>query len=641
MPRQEGALEIPYYTKRLMQEFKNSPYEACFQPPWRTMEPPESVWRAPKSTVPCFVRAVNCWVYLSKRACNPFIRHCLLLQIDRYLPRITEIDHCGSYASLGLHECLYWKRLDDRIFPLVLSEVLPPSKNTKDPILHLLSKALPQRCQIRNLRDIILSYTSASDEAYAFIMMILRKSLFGLYDCAKVKLCFEGRVVIYKSFVGQLSSKSFFTKWFRSASSQHQVYLFYCLKEYLINKLKLCGSVYEVLEQKWNWSRFHKQVACFMDETRRKLNVMATREYNFLQRSDWLLSIEQILTSAAKQHVKLFRTTPVLGYFNKLRQDISKYFFAQDKYALDEHLSDATKALLWAFGQRCRKEDQIFECLRFFPTEAPLYAKVVQRRFGSKDFHTVSHRSLEFLAELCRLRNLQKNLTFYTLPDHIYQRQLETLALKEREDVGDEGCDGPFRPKPSAAFQYCCFVCKDVKIFLMETNTKNNRHSNRLSRGAMRIVVDNQQSPLRLCCGRRPERHCKNSKRKHRDSPALQERKERKEKTRDALAARCIRTPCRQLDLLGHAFSFFGKLYLLCAECGNACVLKKQCFRYSTLPNCQTCWNQKATLCAKCHTEQQHCVEVLCLDRNTGRFVRAPFCNTCSYAHASKQPIVL
>ena len=95
-----------------------------------------------------------------------------------------------------------------------------------------------------------------------------------------------------------------------------------------------------------------------------------------------------------------------------------------------------------------------------------------------------------------------------------------------------------------------------------------------------------------------------------------------------------------EVDLLGNGLSFFNKLYILCALCGNACILDKQAFRYSSLPNCQTCHSLQQKPCTKCNTVT-HTNDVMCLDQSTGHFVRAAFCANCALAYASKQPILL
>ena len=630
-----------WFTKRLEEEFLNSEYEGAFSSPFICAKAKEMVWVPVKSNCSFFCNAVNIWIYLSTVVENKFLKKCLLLQIDLYLPRILEIDNSGTFTSFGLNNVVYWKHLDDKLLPLIISEVLPPSKSSpKNHILHLLSKAQPLRCQIRNLQQIILNYCNESDETYSFIMMILKRSLFGLYECAEEKLCFQGRVAIYKSFVTQLCSKSFFTRWFRSSqNNSHQIFIFYCLKEYLINSVKQCAPVYEVLDKKYEWSRFHNQVVSFMDSTRAKLNLISRREYTFLQRSDWLASIEQILCSAAKQHIKLFRTTVVLGYYQKLKNDICKFFYAQEKYAVDTHITKEVKELLWRYTQRCGKES-LFNILPSCGIDVSLVEALNNQTFSSKDFHKIDLRSLEFVVEICRLKQLKKNITFYTLPQHIFEEQKKTLALKERMDVGNENREGPFHPHPTSGLNFVCFVCSDVKIFLMSQNRKNNRHSNRLSRGSLRIVVNNNNDNLQLCCGRRAERHTKNGKRKFRHSQDAKNRKLRKERIRDALADRCVSTPCQQLDLLGSALSYNNKLYIICCLCGNACILHKDAYRHSILPNCMTCYKQHyKNVCVKCNSNQ-HTIDIMCLDKQTGYFMTAPFCNNCA-VYANKQPILL
>lgn len=407
------------------------------------------------------MNAVNNWIYLSTAVEDKFLRKCLLRQIDLYLPRIVEIDNSGSFTQFGLNNSAFWKTLDDKLLPLIISEVLPPSKSpTKHPILHLLSKAQPQRCQIRNLKEIIINYCNESDETYAFIMMIMRNSLFGLYECAQEKLCFQGRLCIYKSFISQLCSKSFFTRWFRNGAknSSHQIYIFYALKEYLINAIRDCPSVYKVLDKRYEWSRFHKQCVAFMDSTRRQLNVMAKREYNFLERSDWLVSIEQILTSAAKQHVKLFRTTAVLNYHQKLKADICKYFSTMDKFCVHDYISKEVESFLWKYTQRCGNTD-LFSVLPVCGIDSSVVTALLEKTFSSKDFHKIGNRALEFIVEVCRLKQLKSNITFYTLPEHIYREQKKTLALKERMDVNDENTAPPYLPHETSALNFVCLIC--------------------------------------------------------------------------------------------------------------------------------------------------------------------------------------
>ena len=45
-------------------------------------------------------------------------------------------------------------------------------------------------------------------------------------------------------------------------------------------------------------------------------------------------------------------------------------------------------------------------------------------------------------------------------------------------------------------------------------NTPSSRHSNKLAKGSLRVVVSNEKDGLRWVCGKRAERHTKNTKRR-------------------------------------------------------------------------------------------------------------------------------
>ena len=65
------------------------------------------MWK-PTNQCTAFVNAVNQWIRLSKVSYNPFVRRCLLLHLDLFLPRILEIDNCGSFSSFGKNDCQFW-----------------------------------------------------------------------------------------------------------------------------------------------------------------------------------------------------------------------------------------------------------------------------------------------------------------------------------------------------------------------------------------------------------------------------------------------------------------------------------------------------------------------------------------------------
>jgi len=636
----------PYFLVKILKTFRNTPYQYCFEPPWiaYNVKVEDPVWTPNTEKVPEYVKAVNIWIKLSTEVEDPYLHTCLLTHIDYHLQNIYNINKKG--IAKFVYEDICCNKITKNLYSKIIMDVLPPIKSQKhsNKILHLLSKALPQRCQIRNLREIIVQYTMQDDDVFMFLITILKNSLFGTYDHCKSKLNFEGRYILYEAFVNQLKIKTFFVKWFQSGS-QHQIHLFYCLKEFLVDAVFQCHPTFEIVEKKYNWSKFSNQVTAFMDKTRDALILISRREYKFMERSDWMHCIEQILNSAAKQHIKLFRTNPIIGYHQKLKSQILKYFMMQGKHKCDEFIPLKIQHLLWKLTQRFYKIENVIRLLHsILNVPKDVVDSIIEEKFGQQDFDKHSLQTLEYIMEICRMVLLHKNTTVYVLPQHIYEAQKKAIELKMKVDM--ESDKGLFLDQciqrnicKNSSINYLCFVCNDSKVFLMK-ETKNSRHSNKLARGSLRVVVDNTQDQLRYVCGKRPERHTKNGKRKWRDDPKLQQRKLNKEKQRDSLADRCINTPLVEIDLLGNAFSFQGKLMILCSLCANATILNNLCYNHNVLPNCKICSAHLKKICHMCKQENI-CNNVLALDSKVGMFCSVPFCTSCANQHASQQPVLI
>ena len=423
-----------------------------------------------------------------------------------HLNNIHQIETSGNFFFEETPE----NNITDLYLPNVIMDVLPPSKpqhKDKNRILHTLSKALPQRCQIRNLKDIILSYVAEDDVFFEFLLQVIKQSLFGSYEHCKVQLNFQGRSVLHRSFQTQLKVKPFFTKWFRHGSD-HQVLIFFCLKEYLIHTVRQISPMYDIVDKMYGWSRFDTQVCSFMNKIRTMLNVIATREYNFMNLSDWISSVESVLVNAAKSHIKLFRTTPQLTYFAKISNQLTKYFVQKKIYRTYEGISQEVTRFIWSVLQRIHNPENIFKIMHLFNIPSTTVQLLQNKTFAAEHFSTQSDKTLKLIIEFCRLLNLRKNIAFCVLPDHIYKAQLEAVRKRENLEVLSE------RDKNILGINYVCFICSDIKMFLMKTNCNSSRHSNKLAKGSLRVIVDNCKEELQFVCGRRTERHQRHGKRK-------------------------------------------------------------------------------------------------------------------------------
>lgn len=619
---------MPWYLSKLTEYFSDTKYSQCFESPWYT-EKIEWTW-VPKAhvKVPEYVNAVNTWIFLSENVENSFVQRCLLMFLDSHMHNIAQVDSKGIYKNYFVNQ---ETDLTDDIIPNVIMDILPPSKPTKEKqkILHALSKALPARCQIRNLKEILINYVSEDDNFFRFLLKVLKNSLFGTYAHCKVRLNFKGRFILHNSFETQLQSNPFFCKWFRSG--EHQVLIFFCLKEYLIHACREAAPVYEVIDNLYGWSKFDSQVQEFMNRIRSRLNIIAEREASFLVRSDWIMNIETILMNASKQHIKLFRTTQLVTYYSKIHTLIMKHFTSQNKFNVYDIVTHDVTELIWNVIQRLHNPNHIFKMMGVFNIPLSVAEGLMNKTFSQEHFQEQTDNTLKYILEFIRILDLRKKFGLYVMPQHIYEKQVEAICKKESctaEECTDFGIN------------YICFICNDVKMFIMK-ETNQSRHSNRLAKGSLRIVVDNQNDDcLKYICGRRVERHQRHGKRKWRDSGAVALRKMVKERCRNAISHRCINTPLKEINMIGHFLTYFGKQIFLCTECGNACMVTKKCFQQNNILNCGMCLQNQKKTCEKCLSVTA-CNNILALDRKHGRFRRGHLCASCTSIHASMQPIML
>ena len=593
------------------------------------------VWKPNKSNCPSYVDAINTCIWLTENASDENIVKLLFRYLDSQMCNIYQINNFGTCDFIDDTE----SHVLNYYIPKVIMDVLPPAKpqKDKDKILHTLSKALPQRCQIRNLKDIIINYVSDSDEFFYFLLEVIKASLFGTYRHCEKCLNFEARSVLYKCFLTQMSSKAFFIKWFRNGND-HQVLIFFCLKEYLVQTVREVSPVFEIVDHLYGWSKFDTQVINYMNKIRDLLSIIGKREYEHLHKSDWISSVETVLVNAAKSHVKLFRTTPQQHYYMKLHTQLVKYFTQKNIFRVYDIVPKKTTFFIWSVMQRLHTFRNIFKIMHLFGVSNEVATMLQDETFAAEHFAAQTDDTLKYIIEFCRIVHLRKNTGFYPLPDHLYERQKEAIKKRENLEVLSE------KDLNLLSINYVCFICQDVKMFLMKSDANHSRHSNKLAKGSLRVIVNNcsHDGKLEYVCGRRTERHQRHGKRKWRDKDncKIAERKLQKEKQREAVAHRCINHPLQEVSMVGHCLRFFNKMIVVCTNCGNTCLVDSKSFIRGTCLNCSLCIPTNEKKCEKC-SNVVVCNEILALDTTCGRFRKANLCTSCTVVYGSQQPILL
>ena len=138
------------------------------------------------------------------------VRHSLLLYMDMFLPLVHYMElhgysdellcsDLGGGAPIEQHmptSCFHEGMLPNYVAKLMQCSFW--SDNGKqEPIVHLLSKSTPQRCQIRSLTHIVYNYSRLNDDVYDFLLSAFKCSLLGGYRGVQ-RPSFTQRLAIHK-----------------------------------------------------------------------------------------------------------------------------------------------------------------------------------------------------------------------------------------------------------------------------------------------------------------------------------------------------------------------------------------------------------------------------------------------------------
>jgi hypothetical protein len=509
----------------------------------------------------------------------------------KYVPKTKDVLHEGmlpDIISLQLH-CSFWNE----------------NKPKMQPIVHLMCKALPQRCQIRNLREIISNYCQTDDLVHEFMRCALLCSILGMYKHCKVRLSWKARKKIIRRFIYQKPNRMQLQEWL---FTMYQHLLFYIIKEFLTYSMKLIPSLYEELQNTYKWTIFENMVQVAMNSVRSTVetNIM---KYSSIQ--DWLSQIESNLMQVNKQQLgNLYRpqrqtfTQNVINICDRLDEQ---------RHQVNPHVEfpNAYSHLLRDMAKRVPRGDPHIEWLRFFNVNKKaidsltnMYQHYHQNTYRSdlrKLLNSVTRYEFEAIRELfAALQQAHYDIRVFDLPKHYYDKQCS--ALKRRYGLKNDD-----ELKEHVGNVYVCLSCNTFKGFVVKQDAKC---SNLFANGHHKIIIDDET--LKCYCGKRCEKT--DTKKRKRiavdsflDTGELEEHRKRRVK-KDWKTRRksmqndlCANTECIKFNMTGCVLQFYGKLYLFCPSCGNPTVFNAsqidengftcgQCLREGTLYTTVNCF---------------------------------------------------
>lgn len=473
----------------------------------------------------------------------------------------------------------------DGLMPDVLRHVVNCnffSESKKDnPLVHLISKSLPQRCTIRNLSDILRDYCQKHQYVYNFVIACMKSSLLGLYAHATTRPPFHIRKKLIDVF--QTKTKNEFLQWLMRG---HQQLLFYVIKEFLVFSCKLIPSLYSEIIIRYSWDKFEEGVCNAMN---------AVRRYEKWDPENPLLfkDVEKRLADENKCQIHNLYRPLKASFASTVISECDR--LDEDKCITKSHIKikPEWRDLMYKIAIRTTENEIPFDLLACFRVSPSTINQIsnIQEIFnedGSKQnlksfLGGLSRHDFECVRDFCDSYDRKANIRVFMLPAHTYTRQCVALRRKHRVPTG--------KPLPDNVGEVMvCLNCKQFKSFVNKHDNKG-KPQNLYAYGHKKVLVEytcteDGEEKLMTYCGRRCEKS--DGKKRHNysntdyssymDISEIQlitqqnERKRKrasKEARKESLNDVCSRTPLVKINLLGRILQFYGKLYTICPSCGN------------------------------------------------------------------------
>jgi len=546
----------------------------------------------------------NAWFAPPMQRASPKVRAFVTIVND--IIRLTQLENLPKSVALNIHVyydahiplmCAIEDAKNTNIMPLfhkhvpntttVIQESCLPdiinehlecsfwneNKTKMKPIVHLMCKALPQRCQIRNLREIISNYCQTDDTVHEFMRSALLCSLLGMYEHCEFRLSWSARKEIIRRLIYSNPNRTQLQEWL---FTNYQHLLFYTIKEFMTFSMPMIPALYDELCVTYKWNIFEKTVRTAMDRAREMVqnNIQVSSSIH-----DWMEHVEDALIIVNKQQlVHLYRPQrqtfcqTVLTMCNRMDEQTQN----TDIYSVFpvEYVS-----LLRKMTQRVPRKHIHIEWLKYFNVQQAaidslcnMYKHISQNAFRSdlrKLLSMLPRHDFEAIRALfAAFRQTHSVIRVFHLPEHYYKAQCVALrrryGLVPNEELTDH-----------VGQVYLCISCNSFKGFIVNKNSKVN---NLFANGHSKIIVDDET--LKCYCGRRSEKS--ETKKRNRigvevfatateqtELSKRQQKKEWKMAKKNVQNQRCADTECMQINLTGCLLQFYDQLYLFCPSCAN------------------------------------------------------------------------
>ncbi len=419
----------------------------------------------------------------------------------------------------------------------------PTGMRNTNAIVHVLSKAWPVRCSIRNFNEIIRNYIRTNLGIYTFLLSLLHCTLAGRYLHTTTPVSFETCRRLYSYFRHDKPTQHEFAEWL---TNDNQQLLFVAIKEYMVFSVENVPGLRQVLSKCYSWAEFSKTVIYHAESVRQMIN-------RNVENGDLLFNnvAERIAPMRAFKS-KLHSTYTVQMYTAALSTLRSCFFSDKHVYnaplrcklqLLASSMDNDAPTLMGALNFSTEVIDRFRCCSSGSPT-------LSARRDMESLLQSLPFSDAFLLGELLSACIFNMCVKTTPLPAIIRKQQEATLAKSPRNTD-----------------MLLCMCCRQLRAFVVDDSTASK---NKWACGSNKVLLDDATG--RLYCGRRTEKHTGHASC---DASAGTTRRNYWKYQQNMM---CRYSELLVVPMIGTLLEHFGVLYMLCPVCLCTMVLKPSRF---------------------------------------------------------------
>ena len=497
-------------------------------------------------------------------ACLPVALH-----LESMQKKGKVIDDASVDAALQLHPALRRNHVNAAYLPNMVQKLVStcfashrPGNRAIDPIGHVLNKAWPMRCSVRNFSEIVSAYILVEPDIYNFVLMSLHACMAGAYPGATVHATTAVKLVLYRHYVYDPISPEHLAAW---VERNNHILLFVAIKEYIGYAVSTVPGLSSVLDPEYKWEEFISSVTHQADTIRTTLNLHSASPKTMF---DSAQTAVQPIRSYKCRTPPLDQGTMCENIQTAVRM---AYHPCEDVYhrPLRMPMYYAVRYAVWAGAPVY----DIARAVGVVHENAMRIAKAGSSRSTPADWRAV--RSIQcktandalVLHEFVQAWTMCYKIITHRLPQHIVHEQAEKATRSEY-------------------VVYACACCRQLRAFVVDTSTNNNAWAC----GHQKVLLDDVTGEL--YCGKRIEKNTVPGRSNGRDSCRSYWKAQQ--------SLMCGYSPLMKIDMAGTLLSFYGKLYMLCPCC--MCVMRLSAERfYGATVRCVNCfYRASAATAPKC-----------------------------------------